>query len=130
MINNELRATVSSGFTRPPTKTGIFPNLERSTSSFATLGGIQLPAIQNATTAKMIQGMNRFMSRPFSVYARNRPDGIQIARVSLPRRSRRRHKARESSDCARPEEWSRDRPVEIRPDKKFRRDSEAGDSCR
>src|SRR5262249_29207022 len=123
MIRSELRATVSSGLTRPPTRTGSFPNFARSTSFFATFGGIQFPPIQPAITSKMIQGVNRFMpSRP-SVFSRSRRDEFRIGQANRRRRSRTRHRARESLDCERLEESLRDHPAEIPPDKTFRRDN-------
>src|SRR6516225_9661705 len=61
MIRSELRATVSSGLTLPPTSTGISPNLLKSKSSFAVLGRNQLGAINTAAKARMIQGKKHFM---------------------------------------------------------------------
>src|SRR5689334_15292371 len=130
MIKRELRATVSSGLARPPTNTGSFPNFAKLKSFRAILGGIQFPAIHAAITNKTIKGMNRFtLSRSFSG-GQNRPSENQIATANRRRRSRTRHKARESWDCGPPEELSRDRPVEIRLGKKFLRGNGAGDSCK
>src|SRR5947208_16899904 len=87
MIKSELRATVSSGLTRPPTSTGIFPNVVRSKSSFAVLGGSQLRAIEPAASAKIIQGKDRFMRLRSFVVAKIRRDENQIAPADRRRQS-------------------------------------------
>ena len=48
MMRSELRATVSSGLTRPPTSTGILPNVgEIDVVTGAAFGGSQLSATQS-----------------------------------------------------------------------------------
>ena len=48
MIRSELRATVSSGLTRPPTSTGIFPNFDKIEIVGRGFGGSQLVTIQSS----------------------------------------------------------------------------------
>ena len=93
MIKSELRATVSSGLTRPPTSTGISPNLLKSKSSFAVFGGIQLAAIDAAAIARMIHGKKRFMRLPSGVVAKIPRDGNQIAQADRRRQSHMPRKA-------------------------------------
>src|SRR5580692_10854097 len=104
MMSSELRATVSSGLTRPPTSTGNFPNFTRSTSSFATLGGIQFPPIQPAITIRTIHGTKRFIPPLRSVFWQSRPNEFQIEQAIPRQRSRTRRREQRNSDCARLEE--------------------------
>src|SRR5437762_12182573 len=130
MIKSELRATVSSGLTRPPTSTGIFPNVIRSKSSLAVLGGSQLRAIEPAAIAKIIQGKDRFIRLRSFVVAKIRRDENQIAPADRRRQSRTPRKAQRNSGYARPAKLSRNRLVETLPDKTFRRDNGVDDSCK
>ena len=93
MIKSELRATVSSGLIRPPTSTGISPNLLKSKSSFAVFGGNQLAAMQAAATAKMIHGRKRFMRLPSAVVVKILRDENQIAQADRQRQSHTPRKA-------------------------------------
>ena len=79
MIKSELRPTVSSGLTRPPTSTGILPNFAKSNSSFAGFVGNQLAAIDPAATTKMIQGKKRFMRLRSVFVVKIPPNENQIA---------------------------------------------------
>src|ERR1051326_7587935 len=79
MIKSELRATVSSGLTRPPTSTGMLPNFAKSNSSFGVFGGNQLAPIDTAATTKMIHGKKRFMRLLSVADAKIRRDENQIA---------------------------------------------------
>src|SRR4029077_6418700 len=130
MIKSEFRATVSSGLIRPPTSTGISPNLLKSKSSFGVFGGNQLTAMQAAATAKMIQGRKRFMRLPSGVVAKILRDENQIAQADRQRQSHTPRKAQRSSGCAPPAKSLPNRLSEIRPDKMFRRDSATDDSCK
>src|SRR5262245_11219922 len=130
MIKSELRATVSSGFIRPPTSTGIWPKLLKSKSSFAVFGGNQLAAMQAAATPKMIHGRKRFMRLPSAVVGKTLRDEIQIALADRQRQSHTPHTAQRSSGYAPLAKSLPNRLSEIRPDKMFRRDSAADDSCK
>src|SRR5436190_5099918 len=113
MIKSELRATVSSGLTRPPTSTGIFPKPLKSKSFAAVLGGTQLGKIKAAATGRMIHGKKRFMPLPSVVVAKIRRDESQIAPADLRRRSRTLRKAQRRSGCAPPAESSPNHLAEI-----------------
>src|SRR5581483_5766335 len=128
MIRSELRATVSSGFRRPPTSTGILPNFVRSRSPFAVLGGNQLTAIHAAATTKMTHGKKRFMRWRSFVAVQTRRDENQIAQAILPRRSRTQHRARGSSGCAPLAKSSRNRLFESPLDRTFHLDNATDDS--
>src|SRR5437588_2918789 len=117
MIKSELRATVSSGLTRPPTSTGIFPKPLKSKSFAAVLGGTQLGKINAAATARMIHGRKRFMPLPPVVVAKIRRDESQIARGDRRRQSRTPRKAQQSLGCAPPAKSLRNRLAETRTDK-------------
>src|SRR4051794_1996286 len=128
MISSELRATVSSGLTRPPTSTGIFPSPLKSKSRVAVLDGSQLGAINIAATARMIHGRKLFMPLPSVVVVKSRRDENQIGQGDRRRQSRTPGKAQRSSGCALPARSSRNRLAESRPDKMSPRDNEADDS--
>src|SRR6266542_5862021 len=120
MMRSELRATVSSGLTRPPTSTGIFPNFARSTFSLVFFGGRKLAAIQSKAKPKTIAGMKRFMRAQFFSAVKNQRDDSRTERAIRRRQSRTLHKARRSSDCALLAESTLSRPAEIQPDKMSR----------
>src|SRR4030095_6373136 len=101
MIKSELRATVSSGFIRPPTSTGISPNLLKSKSSLCVFGGNQLGTMNAAATPKRIPGRKRFMRLPSGV-AKILRDETQIAAADRQRQSHTPHKAQGSSGYAPP----------------------------
>src|SRR5438045_9421963 len=95
MIKSELRPTVSSGLTRPPTSTGILPNFAKSNSSCAGFVGNQLAAIDPVARTKMIQGKKRFMRLRSVVVVKTRPDENQIAQGDQRLRSEERRVGKE-----------------------------------
>src|SRR4029450_90084 len=131
MIRSELRATVSSGFTRPPTCTGIFPNRTKSTSPLGGLDGNKLEATQSMPKETGSMGKNRFMQLPLpAAAAQNRRGDNRIEESTPEPRSRTPDKVRERSDCGRLGELSPNRPFETQLDKTCRRDNAADDSCK
>src|SRR4029453_18658058 len=128
-MRSELRATVSTGFTRPPTCTGIFPNRTKSTSSLGGLGGNKLAATQSTPKETASTGKNVFKRFPFpAAAAQKRRGDNRIEESTPPPRPRTPYMARKRSDCGRLGELSPNRLFETQLGKTYRRHRAADDS--
>src|SRR4029453_14621337 len=120
-MRSELRATVSTGFTRPPTCTGIFPNRTKSSSSLGGLGGNKLAATQSTPKKNQNTEKNLFKQFPSpAAGVQNRRGDNRIEKSTPPPRSRTPYMARKRSDCGQLGELSPNRLFKTQFGKMYR----------